>query len=119
MAEIELLLDLSKAFYLPRAHSKSKDHAFVSKLDADVAFDNVVEALHHVLIELWHENFAQVVYRKLLSKLSLSQRAKLFSSGVPLRTRKKHFKKFRGVFLGSEACEWLVAAGFVEDFTSA
>merc|ERR1711971_498353 len=113
MAQIDLLLDLSKAFYLPR--SQEKYGKFISKFNQNLIFDNIIEALHYLLMENWDENYSQTVYRKLLAKLSIAQKAKLFSLGIQRKTRKKHFKKYKDCIVGNEACQWLVDKGFADD----
>ena len=117
--EIDILLDLAKAFYLPRTDSFEKHNKFICKLDQTLSFDNIVESLHYTLIKKWNEDYSQVVYRKLLSQSSIAQKAKLLSLGIKRKTRKKHFKRYEDCFVGSEACQWLVNKGFCTDYSEA
>eukprot|EP01084_Bolivina_argentea_P267894 454893_1 len=115
----QLLLDLSRAFYLPRTAAADKQSLFVSKVDDDLVFENVIEALHYLLLQEWHQEYSQIVYRKLLNAVSVAHKAKLFSLGMERKTKTKHFRKYKQCIVGNEACEWLVEKGFCRDSTNA
>ncbi len=44
--------------------------------------------------------------------ISITQSCKLFSIEIEYKTHKKHFKKYKNCFIGSEACEILINGGF-------
>eukprot|EP00485_Elphidium_margaritaceum_P003254 CAMPEP_0202690246 /NCGR_PEP_ID=MMETSP1385-20130828/5286_1 /ASSEMBLY_ACC=CAM_ASM_000861 /TAXON_ID=933848 /ORGANISM="Elphidium margaritaceum" /LENGTH=686 /DNA_ID=CAMNT_0049345483 /DNA_START=176 /DNA_END=2236 /DNA_ORIENTATION=+ len=102
-SEHELYLHVSTAFYLPRCAARFD--GFVSKTDGLRKFVNVFECVQYILTQHWCQH--QPVYALLMEKLSLVQKAKLFSLGMEkTKTKTKHFKSYKACFSGSDACQW-------------
>eukprot|EP01084_Bolivina_argentea_P169381 293642_1 len=76
---VEFTSNIECAFYLPSAQNNNK---YVCKIVDYVSFNDCNDVIEFILTEFWEESFAQTIFDKLVSWLTIAQKCKLLSIGI-------------------------------------